>query len=57
MENEKLNTSLNGKELVKPNLSNKRFEQEVESLCEEFACNGFTGDAAGSTQDEHDILF
>jgi hypothetical protein len=57
MNNEQLKESLSKKELIKPNTTDARLGNEVESLCDGFHCNNFTFYPDGDTGKETDILF
>jgi hypothetical protein len=51
-----LKEALQKKELVKPNKTEERLSQEVESLCD-FTCTGNTARGDGGTGSNDDILF
>lgn len=57
MSKEELKESLKNKELVRPNLSEARLSDEVESLCSGFSCGTNTARAEGDVMEENDILF
>lgn len=57
MKKEQLKNSLQAKELVRPNLSETRLSEEVESLCSGFSCGTNTARASGDVLEEDDILF
>ncbi|WP_162618565.1 FlmA family RiPP peptide [Pedobacter yulinensis] len=57
MTKEELKNSLLGKELVKPNLSETRLSEEVDSLCSGFSCGTNTARGSGDVLEEDDILF
>lgn len=57
MSKDELKNSLKIKELVRPNLSETRLSEEVESLCSGFSCGTNTARAYGDVMEEDDILF
>jgi hypothetical protein len=57
MNNEQLKEGLSKKELIKPNTTDARLSNEVESLCDGFTCTSFNGSPSGNTGKETDILF
>ncbi|MFA6245548.1 MAG: hypothetical protein WC615_01320 [Mucilaginibacter sp.] len=57
MNKDSLKEDLLKRELVKPNSTEERLAQEVESLCETFDCTGNLARANGDIGSENDILF
>jgi hypothetical protein len=57
MNNEQLKEDLSKKELIKPNTTNARLGNEVETLCDGFSCQNFSFSPQGDTGKETDILF
>lgn len=57
MDKNQLKAELLKKELVKPNSTEERLANEIESLCESFSCDLNGGRASGDVGSENDILF